>query len=316
MNTYRRFQTDEVSNAVVSLRFGTDEQTARTNAEGFYQIKLPRTGGDDELWLTAEARHAEISATHSILAPGRDAEFGIISDLDDTVIETNITRLLTAAKLTFAGNAKTRKPLEGVAALYSSLQSGVAGRPVNPIFYISTSPWNLYDLLCDFMELNKIPRGPLFLRDWGLRSLTPSRANNPQDKLKQALKIMADFPELPFVLIGDSGQHDAGIYAEIATLHPNRVKAIYIRDVDPTTATQRDDAVRAHIKVAAQREVPMLLAPNSQAMAHHAAELGLIPLRQEAEVRIEVEKDQNRPTQATAAVTEALTIKPADRQRS
>ena len=311
LDTYRRFKTDEVQNAPVSVRFENQEHAVRTDTDGYYHVELPRVDSrPDTTWLTANARcrihGAESSAAHEIVAPTSEAEFGIISDLDDTVIETNMTSLLTAAKLTFIGNAKTRKPLEGVAALYASLASGRAGRPVNPIFYASSSPWNLYDLLCDFMELNEIPKGPIFLRDWGVDRTKFIAPRGHREKLERALKIIADFPELPFVLVGDSGQHDAGLYAEAAALHPDRIKAIYIRDVDPATATKRDDQVREHIKTAARHGVPMLLAPDSQAMAHHAAEIGLIPARKEAAVQVEVAKDHKRPNPGAAAVTGAL----------
>ena len=310
LNTYQQFETDEVPNIAVMVRFEGQEHAVKTDLEGYYHLELPRIEQNNETWLTARARckvrSEEICATHEIVSPTSDAEFGVISDLDDTVIETNMAHLLAAAKLTFMGNAKTRKPLEGVAALYASLASGRAGRLVNPIFYVSSSPWNLYDLLCDFMELNEIPKGPIFLRDWGIDRTKFIKPRGHRDKLERALKIMADFPELPFVLVGDSGQQDAGLYAEAATLHPGRIKAIYIRDVDPATATERDDHVRAHIKTAAQHGVPMLLARDSQAMAHHAVELGLISARKEAEVQIEVAKDQDRPNPGAAAVTEAL----------
>ena len=310
LDTYHRFETDEVPDVPVTIRFEDHEETVVTDSEGYYHVELSRSSASEEMWLTAEARcefrGKEIAATHDIVAPTPAAEFGIISDLDDTVIETNMTSILTAAKLTFIGNAKTRKPLEGVAALYASFANGKAGRPVNPIFYASSSPWNLYDLLCDFMELNEIPKGPIFLRDWGIDRTKLIAPRGHREKLERALKIIADYPELPFVLVGDSGQQDAGLYAEAATLHPDRIKAIYIRDVDPATATKRDDEVRAHIKTAAQTGVPMLLAPDSQAMARHAAEIGLIPTRKEAEVRVEVAKDHERPNPGTAAVTEAL----------
>ncbi|MDB6151047.1 MAG: hypothetical protein JWQ44_2495 [Chthoniobacter sp.] len=316
LDAYHRFETDEVPHVPVAIRFEGREHTTHTDREGYYQLELPRHEQSDREWLPVEARCTvrgqEISAAHEIVAPSCDAEFGVISDLDDTVIETNVTEMLTAAKLTFMGNAKTRKPLEGVAALYASLASGRAGRPLNPLFYVSSSPWNLYDLLCEFMELNEIPKGPIFLRDYGIgrKQLFSSRSH--RGKLDRTLKVMADFPELPFVLIGDSGQHDAGLYAEAAALHPDRIKAIYIRDVDPATATKRDDLVRDHIKTAAQHGVPMLLAPDSQAMAQHAAELGLISARKEAEVQVEVAKDYERPKPATAAVTGALGIEKLD----
>jgi phosphatidate phosphatase APP1 len=313
IDTYRRFETDEVPNAFVTVRFQREEQTAQTDAEGYYHFALPRTERtEDDLFLTAEARSqtggTEILAKHEIIAPPAAAEFGVISDLDDTILETNVTSFLTAAKLTLLGNAKTRKPLEGVAALYASLHRGTAGRPVNPIFYVSSSPWNLYDLLCEFLELNEIPKGPIFLNDYGIDRTKFIKKRGHRDKLERTLTLMSAFPELPFVLVGDSGQQDAGLYAEAAALHPQRIKAIYIRDVDPATATDRDDRVREHIATAARHGVPMLLAPDSQAMARHAAEVGLIPARKEAAVQAEVAKDQERPTPGAAVLEEALGI--------
>ena len=161
-------------------------------------------------------------------------------------------------------------------------------------------------MLAEFLELQQIPAGPMFLRDYGFDRTKLFNSLSHREKLDRTLKIMADFPQLPFILVGDSGQHDAGLYAEAATLHPHRIKAIYIRDVDPATATKRDDQVREHIRTAAQHGVPMLLAPDSQAMAHHAADLGLISARKEADVQIEVAKDHERPNPGTVAVTEAL----------
>lgn len=312
LNAYHRFETDEVPNVPVTVRFNGQERCVNTDADGYYHAELPLTEPNDPGWLTVEARCVvageELSAAHEVTAPSADAEFGVISDLDDTVIETNVTSILTAAKLTLIGNAKTRKPLEGVAALYASFHSGRAGRPSNPIFYVSSSPWNLYDLLCAFMDLNEIPKGPMFLRDYGFDRTKLFNSLSHREKLDRTLKIMADFPKLPFILVGDSGQHDAGLYAEAATLHPDRIKAIYIRDVDPATATKRDDHVREHIKTAAQHGVRMLLAPDSQAMAHHAAELGLISARKEADVQVEVAKDHDRPNPGAAAVSEVLGI--------
>ncbi|HSH38403.1 MAG TPA: phosphatase domain-containing protein [Chthoniobacterales bacterium] len=310
IDAYHRFETDEVPNTPVSVQFEGQEHVAVTDSDGYYHCELPRSAPGDSRWLTADARckdgAEEVHATHEVIASGGNVEFGIISDLDDTVIETNVTSFLTAAKLTFIGHAKTRKPLKGVAALYASLQSGRYGRAANPIFYVSSSPWNLYDLPSEFMALNEIPKGPMFLRDYELHPKKLLETRSHRQKLDRTLKIMADFPELPFVLVGDSGQHDAPLYAEAAALHPARIKAIYIRDVDPTTATKRDDHVREHIKTAAEHGVPMLLAADSQAMAHHAAELGLIAARKEAEVEAEVAKDHERPSAVAAAVSEAL----------
>ena len=62
-----------------------------------------------------------------------------------------------------------RLPFPGVAAFLRALYAGAGGGERNPLFYVSSSPWNIYDLLSEFFSLNDIPIGPvLFLRDWGL----------------------------------------------------------------------------------------------------------------------------------------------------
>ena len=52
--------------------------------------------------------------------------------------------------------------------LFTRPLPGRLGAQCNPLFFVSASPWNLYDLLVDLFNLHGIPGGPLlFLRDWG-----------------------------------------------------------------------------------------------------------------------------------------------------
>jgi len=298
-NTWRRWESDEVAGAEVSIRCGGHEATVISDEEGYYEATLPPVISDG-LWTTAEARvrvdGREISAVHQVLAPPLDAAFGIVSDLDDTVIHTGITSLLLAARLTFLENAKTRKPLDGVAELYAALQKGISAlAAVNPIFYVSSSPWNLHDLLWDFIALNDIPRGPVLLRDFGLDAEKFIKEKGHGHKLRKALSILDGYPALPFVLIGDSGQEDATIYAEICAIRPGRVKAVYIRDVDPDLESDRDAMVHRAVEVAKSHGVTMILAPNSKAMSEHASRVGLIPAAAVPEVIEEIRKDEQRP---------------------
>jgi phosphatidate phosphatase APP1 len=85
------------------------------------------------------------------------------------VLQSSVTNFLKMARMVLLGNAHTRLPFEGVAAFYRALQRGASGGEFNPIFYVSNSPWNLYDLLEDFMDVHGVPAGPLFLRDWSRR---------------------------------------------------------------------------------------------------------------------------------------------------
>ncbi|MES2982049.1 MAG: phosphatase domain-containing protein [Verrucomicrobiota bacterium] len=308
-NTLRRWESDEVAGVELTVDFEGHQVVVISDEEGYYQATLPAAVGDGMLWRSAEARvvrpDGEITAIHPVLTPSAAAQFGIISDLDDTVIHTGITSILLAAKLTFLENAKTRKPLDGVAELYSALQKGMAGTPINPLFYVSSSPWNLYDLLWDFIELNDIPRGPILLRDFGLDSSKFIKEKGHGHKLRKALAILDGYPELPFVLVGDSGQDDAPIYAELTRLRPGRVRAIYIRDVDPDQDSDRDKTVHQAVEKAASLGVPMILAPNSKAMSEHASRIGLLPAAAVPEVIREVHRDEERPEPGGQAIRDA-----------
>lgn len=312
VNTWRRWESDEVPGAELVLRFGEQTQTVVSDEEGYYHAEFPLAGGADGAlqWLTASAscttREGEIRATHEIMVPSKAATFGIISDLDDTVIHTGITSILLAAKLTFLENAKTRKPLEGVAKLYQVLQCGHGDRPVNPIFYISSSPWNLYQLLVDFLHLNDVPPGPLLLRDVGLDHTKFVKEKGHGHKQEKALKLLDAYPHLPFVLIGDSGQEDPAIYAEVARLRPGRILAAYIRDIDPEISSSLDEVAGKAIALSARCGVPMILAPDSLAISEHARSIGLIPASAFPEVAAETAADKTRPDTGEQAVRDAV----------
>jgi phosphatidate phosphatase APP1 len=312
VNTWRRWESDEVAGVPVTLRFQEQEQTVTTDEEGYYaaEFPAPQATHDHLLWLTAAATTSgpdgEIRATHDIMVPPASAAFGIISDLDDTVIHTGITSLLLAAKLTFLENAKTRKPLEGAASLYHALQRGDAKQRINPLFYISSSPWNLHDLLIDFLRLNEIPPGPLLLRDVGLDRTKLIKEEGHGHKQAKALRLLDDYPDLSFVLIGDSGQDDPAIYASVAEQRPGRVRAVYIRDIDPETDSLLDTAVHRAVDRAAAVGVPMVLARDSLMIAEHASRSGLMPPAPISAIIREVEADRLRPDTGEEAMQQAL----------
>jgi phosphatidate phosphatase APP1 len=314
-NTLRRWESDEVAGEPVTVRYQDHERTLVSDEEGYYHVEFPvdQHCHDGILWLTASARSAraggrEIQAVHDIMLPPLNAKFGIISDLDDTVIHTGITSLLLAAKLTFFENAMTRKPLDGVAALYQVLQRGDNGIPMNPIFYISSSPWNLHDLLTDFIRFNDIPPGPLLLHDFGMDHTKFIRDRGQNHKLEKALSIMDAYPDYPFILIGDSGQEDPIIYSEMTRMRPNRIKSIYIRDVDPDMDTSRDEVTRLCMETASADGVPMILARDSRDISEHARQIGLIGDAAIEEVEAEVEADKERPEIGEQSIRDALEV--------
>jgi phosphatidate phosphatase APP1 len=229
---------------------------------------------------------ADVTATGLVLVPPADARFGVISDMDDTVLQSHATSLWRMAKLTFLRNARTRMPFEGVGAFYRALARGPSGANHNPIFYVSSSAWNIYDLLVDFLDLNDIPAGPLLLRDLGLGK-NKQQLFGHAHKLEKIERILGTYPELSFVLIGDSGQDDPKIYRQAVLDFPGRIAAVYIRDIvanHRASVEELAEEIREH-------GVDMLLVEHTVAAAVHAAEKGLISARDVADIRREANLD-------------------------
>jgi phosphatidate phosphatase APP1 len=281
---FRRFESDEVPNALVKLKAGDVERTVATNEEGFFDATLPTAGSVPigEGWHAVEGTliHPRVGETPLVptLLPARHvlpgSHFGVISDIDDTVVKTGATELLTMARTMFLGNARTRLPFEGVAALYDALVAGDTGARQNPLFYVSSSPWNLYELLVEFLELQKIPLGPLMLRDWGITPEELIPASHAGHKRKAIDRILTTYPTLPFLLIGDSGQEDPEIYASVIRDFPNRILGAYIRSAHPDP--KRADAVRTLATELAKDRGVLVLAEDSATMMRDARSRGWI----------------------------------------
>ncbi|RYY10980.1 MAG: DUF2183 domain-containing protein [Cytophagaceae bacterium] len=224
--------------------------------------------------------HGTVKATAEVLIPPPTAEFGVISDLDDTVLVTRATHIWRMLRTVLLRNAHSHEPLAGVAAFYQALLRGLSGQPDNPFFYVSSSPWNLYDVLVEFLHLRGIPPGPLLLRDTliGRPQLEAGEAapasSHHHHKLKEIDQVLDTYPHLSFILLGDNGQQDPVIYAEVVHRHPGRVLVVYIRDVGvPKRATPVEPIAEA---LRRDTGVAMVLVPDYHAAAAHAAGRGLI----------------------------------------
>ncbi|RNI27607.1 DUF2183 domain-containing protein [Rufibacter immobilis] len=283
VNMYRRFESDEVRDAQVRINFQGQEHAVITDREGYFVINLePKTPLQlEDIWheMEVELVHADISSFEPgikteahVLVPPPDAEYGIISDIDDTIVLTSATDLLKMSQHTFLNNARTRLPFAGVSAFYRSLQLGRNGKRNNPFFYVSSSPWNMYDLLHDFLDVNDIPAGPLLLRDFGLMQNKFFGADHMSHKFKEIQNILLTYPHLNFVLIGDSGQQDAPIYQEVIKKFPGRIICVYIRDVNIEERAQMVTTISEELK----GTVEMLLVKDTATAAKHAADSGLI----------------------------------------
>ena len=280
-NTYRRLETDEVPGARLRVAFQDAEVEVLSDDEGHFLAELrPDAAPDaDRLWHEATVQLLE-PAGEIVKAPvaiPQRARFGVISDLDDTVLRTDARNLVRMGREVLFGNVHTRIPFPGVGAFYRALHTAPEGG-YNPIFYVSSSPWNLYDLLMEFLRLHEVPPGPMDLRDWGLSASELLPLGHRDHKRKAIHAILDTYPDLQFILVGDSGQEDPEIYRDVIHERPGRILAVYIRSVvaEPMRIRQvselADEVAEAHADM--EQGPALVLVEDTLAAARHAAERG------------------------------------------
>ncbi|MCL6261042.1 DUF2183 domain-containing protein [Aquiflexum sp. TKW24L] len=235
--TIRRYAGSSIPDARVRLVYQGQEVILTSNQEGLFQTRWPISSPDndqaDAATLTLiedEGLKAEVlTVGFDILRIPEHHPVGIISDIDDTVIVSHATSIGRKLWLSISKNAYTRRPFPGVSEFYEYLTKGGE----NPIFYVSSSDWNLFDLIQDFLNYRKIPKGTLLLKDLhvNLRNIWKSGGGNHDHKLDKISLLMSLFPHMKFTLIGDSGQHDPELYSEVIEKFPGRIRAVYIRRI-------------------------------------------------------------------------------------
>ena len=282
VNMYRRLHTTEIPGARVRVSASGASVEVITDHEGYFEAELRALGQPFASPMQqVRVELLEHSSDEPVVEHGEaairspDATFLVISDLDDTVVVTGATNLLSMARATFLGSARTRTAFPGAGALYSALVNGLSGSDRNQLLFVSRSPWNLYDLFDQFFDLQGIPAGRvLCLRDWGFSLEGLTRAKTRGFKFGVIERVLALEPELPVILVGDSGQKDPEIYEAIANEFPGRIRGALIRNVTGTQS--RADAIaRLAARVEADGAV-LHLVEDSVDAAHRAAEHGWI----------------------------------------
>ena len=287
VNTWKRFETDEIKHVSLDLKLPNNKIIKVTTDENGYFIAEETLENLSELtneegWLSFELSYNDVTLKRTIqnknkfpgelLIPSTKAEFGVASDIDDTILHTGVVSILKWRVIynSIFKHAKNRIPLEGSAEFYHKLHRGVSGKNANPIFYVSHSPWNLYRYLELFLRQNDFPKGPILLRSFSNFLKRKPQDEKPQ-KQKEILNLLKTYPDLPFILIGDSGEHDPDIYIEIAEEFPDRILAIYLRSVKHKKRMIRVKGLLENYKT-----TQVLMVESSEEAIAHAKKHGFI----------------------------------------
>ncbi len=236
----RLFLAVKVPQVNITLRAGKQAFHLKTNSEGFFsenvtlnqdiqalveqeEGELPRV----ELFYHLGGQEKVMAHSEAILLDKRTKKI-FISDIDDTVLKSRATRFISMAIKTLLYPPRKRQMFPETSRAYKKLQKGIDGRQLNLFFYVSSSTWDIYPLLKEFLEINELPEGPLILQD--IQGEKQKQHTNPhahkRDRIQEIINV---YPQCPVVLIGDAGQSDQDIYLDLAERHPQKIEKILIR---------------------------------------------------------------------------------------
>lgn len=224
LRALRRLAARNWTGAPVTIRFAGRTVHAVSGHDGEFEAEI--FAGEGERFR-AGPRAVEVEAPGVrglgiVHVVPDEAPFIVVSDFDDTLAVSHVTSKYRLLATTFFEDSETHPPVDGMAALYRSF---IAGRPVPPAFAVVTGwPIQFAPRLMRFLEKNGYPPMALFLRNLGRSTLSGYK----EPVLR---RLAARFPH-PLVLVGDSGERDPEIYAEVARENPGRVLRIYIREAD------------------------------------------------------------------------------------
>ncbi|KAF3915508.1 hypothetical protein ABW21_db0202930 [Orbilia brochopaga] len=199
----------------------SESHTITTDAYGQFALRAELKFVPTDLRVLASERLSVTEQVQLLESHG----ISLISDIDDTIKDSAVTAgVREMARNVFVRDYNTLT-IPGITELYNTL----AFLDV-PIHYVSNSPWQLYPLIREYFKAANLPSGSFHLKQY--QSVMQGLFEPVADRKKGSLeRILQDFPDRRFIMVGDSGEADLEVYVAVALANPGRIKAIFIRDV-------------------------------------------------------------------------------------
>jgi phosphatidate phosphatase APP1 len=267
---WRSFTSVPVAGAEVAVEVGGARQQVQADHSGIVDAVVPASLSPGWHTIGVSAEGSEAVPT-KVMVVDPDEEFGIVSDIDDTVMVTALPRPLLAAWHTFVVNEHARATTPGMPVLYERLTSQ-HGDP--PVIYLSTGAWNVAPTLTRFLSRNLYPPGALLLTDWGPTADRWFRSGR-EHKRASLERLAREFPKITWLLVGDDGQHDESIYTDFVESRPSNVRCVCIRQLTPGEAVLAGSSLHPH-PAADHANVPWLYAPDGAGFAEELERVGLL----------------------------------------
>jgi phosphatidate phosphatase APP1 len=217
----------------ITVRLGEQKWETTTDQEGYFRVQANDLAPFQPGWHTITGTTARGEGIAGLLIVPADNTQGLVSDIDDTVQVTEVNNKSKMMTNTFLNNAMQRQAVPGIVNFYRQFTSLSKQPQFTPIVYLSASPRQLHGAIESFLIFNEFPKGVLTTKRVTDDSTSDPLTDQIAYKTTKLETILSQLPLVKFTLIGDDGEHDPEIYADIQKRFPDRVTAIWIRQVNP-----------------------------------------------------------------------------------
>ncbi|AEI51268.1 App1 family protein [Runella slithyformis] len=279
INLIKLFMVDPMPGARVHLQWGQQDFYTLTEFDGFFKFEWASATDVEAGWhrvavhLLSEEGQVLTTGVGEIFVP-HSTQYGFISDIDDTVLVSHSATMGKKLRVLFTKNPRARRSFADVVKFYQLLAMAHTEPPVpNPFFYVSSSEWNLYDNLNEFFRHNDLPKGAFLLntiKKW--YQLLQTGTSKHEGKLMRVVRILHAFPKQQFVLLGDNSQKDPEIYTMVANKYPDRIIALYIRNIRP----EKEAMALEMLSSVQNKAIAICLFKHTDEAIRHSKMIGLI----------------------------------------
>lgn len=210
---------------------------AKCDGEGFFALELsgkyrPLPLGRHEISAAVAGNKQETGrGTLTIVAA---AGISVVSDFDDTIAQTHVTNRKRMVSTALFREGHDHPVVPGMAALYRGLARATGAT----FHYVSGSPVGFFMRTQRFLEHHQFPTGSVVLRHYETEPLESFAF-----KLPRIEAVARALPGHRLLLVGDAGEKDPEVYADLRARFRDRVAGVWIRQIgaEPRTAARFHD---------------------------------------------------------------------------
>jgi phosphatidate phosphatase APP1 len=215
---------------------GEDNRLIHIEVAGqFIPLPVSENGGYFDAWVetSSTANPVVFSSVPSRVNTGRfpgtvyvsdETGFTVVSDIDDTIKITEVKNRKEMLRNTFV---RPFRSVPGMAELYTNWKKQF-GEQIQ-FHFLSGTPAQFYEPLVQFANENNFPAAAWHLR--AMDNITELIGSPADFKIPKLRDLFHNFPKRKFILVGDSGERDPEIYAQMVKEFGNQVAAVYIRNI-------------------------------------------------------------------------------------